>query len=390
MDQQTQQDQKLRLKRFYMSAALYSMWSIMTISAYQFDMINTPVSHLWFTGVGVLLTAFAFWVVFASGFNLRFNEPSLTLFQCTIGLAWLMVFMAIVPEWRDLLISVFLIGLMFGIFQLNAMQFITLAVFAFCGSMGIIGYDLITGSNLMTPAELIFRAVVISCLLAWCAYFGNHVGSLRARLNARNQSLQELLTEVTLLAERDHLTQAYNRRSIIDSLGKLRDAALRYQEQFSIVILDIDFFKQVNDRFGHLTGDEILAAVADRMRSELRMLDELSPVIEPRMLGRYGGEEFIIILPRTDLAGAEQCAERIRHSTVSHRFHKDMTISLSAGVAMFSAGESIDDVLRRADEALYTAKENGRNCVHAIAVDGDVQKPSRPGVVNLADYQQDH
>ncbi|MEO0576504.1 MAG: GGDEF domain-containing protein [Pseudomonadota bacterium] len=389
MSQNVRQDQRLRLKRFYMSAALYSMWAAMTIGAHFFQMISTPTLHLWITGLGVASTTLAFWVVLSTGYNLRFKDPSLTLFQCTIGLGWLMAFMMIVPEWRDLLISVFLIGLMFGIFQLQARQFMGLAVFAFVGYMGLTAYDLWTGSHLMTPTELIFRAVVVSCLLAWCAYFGNHVGALRARLTARNQSLQELLREVTLLAERDHLTQAYNRRSIIDNLGKLREAAIRYGECFSIVILDIDFFKQVNDRFGHLTGDEILAAVADRIRSELRMLDELSPVVEPRMLGRYGGEEFILILPRTHLSGAEQCAERIRHSTVSHSFHNDMTISVSAGVAAFEAGESIDDLLRRADKGLYAAKANGRNCVHAIAADDNI-KAMQSDVVSLADYQQDN
>lgn len=378
----------MRLQRFYMSAALYGMWAAMTITAYLLDMISTTPANLWSTGIGVLLTVTALWGVFTSGLNLRFKDPSLTFFQCAIGLTWLLVFMLVVPEWRDLLISVFLIGLMFGIFQLSARQFLMLAAFAFTGFASLSAYNVVVGNPYMDTANLLFRVAVVGFLLVWCAYFANHVSELRTRLNNRNDSLQELLSEVTMLAERDHLTQAYNRRSIIDSLGRLRDTALRYGNGFSIVILDIDFFKQVNDKFGHLTGDEILAAVADRMRSELRMLDELTPLEQSRILGRYGGEEFIIILPHTDLDGAEQCAERIRHSTASHRFHKDMAISLSAGVATYGGQESIDSLLRRADEALYMAKENGRNCVYAIEIDRSELAGSSE-VVNLADYQQE-
>ena len=386
-DSNQQAAQKLRMQRFSMSVSLYSIWVVMTAGAYLFDMISTPPAVLWIMGAGVAITVLAFWACFHSNLNLRLAEPSMTFLQCVVGLTWLMVFMFWVPEWRDLLISVYLIVLMFGTFQLSAREFSALAFISFSGYLVMTGIDLTIGSGYHTSGELIFRSLVVGSLLVWCAYFGNHVGALRERLHARNSSLTEVLAEVTHLAERDHLTQAYNRRSIIDTLGTLRETALRYGETFSIVIVDIDFFKEINDRFGHLTGDQVLADFASRMRSELRLLDEMSPVVEARRLGRYGGEEFILMLPRTSLEGARQCAERIRLSTVSHAFGKDLRITISAGAAEYRSAESIDSLLRRADRALYQAKADGRNTVHAMSAD---QRSVRNNeVVNIADYKPD-
>lgn len=360
----------------------------MTLSAYAFGMIETPVTALWTMGVGVVLTVLAFWGCIYSNLNLRLNEPSMTFLQCVVGLTWLMVFMYWVPEWRDILISVYLIVLMFGTFQLNAREFSALAFIAFSGYLIMTGIDLTIGSGHERSIQSIFRAAVVGSLLVWCAYFGNHVSSLRERLLTRNNRLNEVLTEMTQLAERDHLTQAYNRRSIIDSLASLREGALRYGEMFSIVIVDIDYFKQINDRFGHLTGDQVLADFASRLRSELRLLDEVSPVVDPRKLGRYGGEEFILILPRTDLAGAEQCAERVRQVTVAHGFGKDLRITISAGVAQYHAAESIESLLRRADQALYAAKDAGRNTVQSLVANAESGvSRSSPDVVQLADYK---
>ena len=201
--------------------------------------------------------------------------------------------------------------------------------------------------------------------------------------------VEDMVREVSHLAERDDLTQAFNRRSIIDTLGRLREGALRYGEPFSIVIVDLDFFKQVNDRFGHMVGDRVLADFSNRIRAELRLLDEIEPVVDDRRLGRYGGEEFILILPRTRRGGARQCAERVRRVTAAHGFGSGISITVSAGVAEFSGTESIDTLLRRADMALYAAKAAGRNVVHAIAAAGSATRDASSDVVRLADYKNE-
>ena len=383
--------QRLRMQRFMMSVSLYALWAVTTLAAWLTGVIDAPTPALVALGIGVLATIIGFWALLATGTNLRFADPSLTLAQCALGLTWLMLLMYVVPQWRDLLLAVFLIVLMFGTFQLRPRQFVGLSLAAFAGYIAMSGIDLVLGYGNDTPSTLLFRGVVVGCLMIWCAYFGIHVGALRDRLSSRNARLEEMVREVTHLAERDDLTQAYNRRSIVDTLARLREAAVRYGEPFSIVIVDLDYFKEVNDRFGHMVGDRVLTDFAARVRAELRLLDEVEPVVDDRRLGRYGGEEFILMLPRTRISGAQRCAERVRQVTAAHGFGDGISVTVSAGVAEFDNAESVDALLRRADMALYAAKSSGRNAVRAIAADGTAPKPrdGDGGVVQFADYKPD-
>ncbi len=381
--------QRLRMQRFGMSVSLYLLWAILTIAAWLAGLIVFQLPIAVGMGAGVIATVLGFWLMFATGANLRFRDPSLTLAQCAIGLVWLMLLMYVVPEWRDLLLAVFLIVLMFGTFQLRPRQFVALSFAAFAGYVTMSGIDLAVGFGNETAARWLFRCAVVGSLMVWCAYFGIQLGTLRDKLFKRNEQLEEMVREVSHLAERDDLTQAFNRRAIIETLGRLREGALRYGEPFSIIIVDLDFFKQVNDRFGHMVGDRVLADFSNRIRAELRLLDEIEPVADDRRLGRYGGEEFILILPRTRMAGAEQCAERVRRVTAGHGFGGGISITVSAGVAQYAGAESIETLLRRADMALYAAKAAGRNVVRAIAADGAADDGDPSGVVRLADYKND-
>lgn len=377
------------MQRFLLSVSLYALWGILTGAAWLGGVIEIPTPVALGMGVGVVASILGFWLMFATGANLRFRDPSLTLAQCALGLTWLMLLMYVVPEWRDLLLAVFLIVLMFGTFQLRPRQFVALSFAAFAGYVTMSGIDLAFGFGNESAERWLFRSAVVGCLLVWCAYFSIQLGALRDELFKRNGQLEDMVREVSHLAERDDLTQAYNRRSIIETLGRLREGALRYGEPFSVVIVDLDYFKQVNDRFGHMVGDRVLADFSNRVRAELRLLDEIEPVVDDRRLGRYGGEEFILILPRTRLGGAEQCAERVRRVTAAHGFGSGISITVSAGVAAFSGAESIDTLLRRADMALYAAKAGGRNAVHAIAADGSGTRGASSDVVRLADYKHE-
>ena len=160
------------------------------------------------------------------------------------------------------------------------------------------------------------------------------------------------------LANFDSLTGLYNRRSILRKLGEQLKYARRYREELSLIMLDIDHFKKVNDQYGHLTGDEVLAEVATLIRQNIRVVDAA---------GRYGGEEFIIILPKTDLSSALVIAERIR-KTIEATEMKDFEgkvfgITVSQGLSSWKPGDDEYSLISCADDALYGAKENGRNRV---------------------------
>ena len=163
------------------------------------------------------------------------------------------------------------------------------------------------------------------------------------------------------LANFDSLTGLYNRRAILDKLHELINLVNRYKEDFSLSMLDIDHFKKVNDHYGHLTGDEVLEEIAVLIRRNIRETD---------IVGRYGGEEFIIILPKTNLSSAWVVAERLR-SIIEKTEMKDsvgnvFAITVSQGLVGWERDEDAASLISRADEALYKAKEKGRNRVQIL------------------------
>jgi diguanylate cyclase (GGDEF)-like protein len=174
----------------------------------------------------------------------------------------------------------------------------------------------------------------------------------------RLEQLVEVRTrELQVLASTDELTGILNRRRILEVAAEECQRVARYPETLCFAMFDIDHFKLINDRFGHSVGDRALRLVAAAARSQLRLQDRM---------GRYGGEEFLIVFPETSLEGAERVTERVRAAIEalgldegSHR----ATLTVSAGVAEVARGESLDDVLRRVDAAMYLAKASGRNQV---------------------------
>lgn len=159
------------------------------------------------------------------------------------------------------------------------------------------------------------------------------------------------------LSQTDMLTQIPNRTHIDKMLLREHERARRYKHSFSIIMIDLDHFKLVNDELGHLTGDRILVAMAQIFVRSLRNFD---------MVGRWGGEEFLILCPETDEAAAKLVAERIRQAVKEFTFVTARVHTISAGVAMQREGETPDEFLRRADAALYSAKRDGRDCVRPI------------------------
>lgn len=157
----------------------------------------------------------------------------------------------------------------------------------------------------------------------------------------------------------DALTGAGNRICLDNVLAREFELATRYKQPLSVLMIDIDHFKQVNDNHGHSAGDKVLRAVADTLSETCRCAD---------MVFRYGGEEFAVVLNKTDLSGARIIAERLR-STIAELSciydNKAIPITISVGVATMRADEKKDELIKRADEALYEAKRNGRNQVKA-------------------------
>jgi diguanylate cyclase (GGDEF)-like protein len=185
---------------------------------------------------------------------------------------------------------------------------------------------------------------------------------LEARVAERTLELQQVNQNLEALASIDPLTGASNRRHFLKQARSEIGRAKRQGLPLSVIMLDIDFFKSVNDRFGHEAGDKVLVALAATIRATLRAGD---------IFARLGGEEFIVMLPGQGLPEASQMAERLRVLIAQNEVPGcPARITVSAGLAGLESGaEEIDDLLRRADEGLYRAKNQGRNqvCLGQVA-----------------------
>jgi len=154
----------------------------------------------------------------------------------------------------------------------------------------------------------------------------------------------------------DPLTQVYNKKGILNFLEKFLANFVRYKkEPFSVLMLDIDYFKKINDTYGHLAGDFVLKEFVKIIRDKIRSSD---------ILGRFGGEEFVLILPNTKVSGALKLAQRIKDEVENHLFEygKDkIKFTTSIGITSSSLNDNVETLLERVDEALYDAKKKGRN-----------------------------
>lgn len=181
---------------------------------------------------------------------------------------------------------------------------------------------------------------------------------IHLELKHTQDQLRRCLKELEKLAITDSLTQIGNRRHILGLAQQEFNRAFRYHRVFSLLIFDIDYFKQVNDTYGHSVGDQVLKTISKTVLYSLRKVD---------YFGRWGGEEFLVILPEIEGKRAIHVAERLREciaQTVIHIKEQSLQVTVSVGVASYQLeDQTIDGILQRADQALYHAKNQGRNQV---------------------------
>jgi diguanylate cyclase (GGDEF)-like protein len=185
---------------------------------------------------------------------------------------------------------------------------------------------------------------------------GAHETIFREWANYLTPAIAKLMDNELLLsmAFRDGLTGLLNYRAFSETLMTECERARRYQTTFSLMMIDVDHFKRVNDEHGHQAGDMVLSSLAGRFVSRLRKSD---------MVFRYGGEEFMVILPQTGLYKASGLAERLRAVVEKMTFPGDLSITISAGVGQYQDGRTPSDLVKQVDTGLYLAKGKGRNRV---------------------------
>ncbi|MFL0797570.1 MAG: diguanylate cyclase [Cellvibrionaceae bacterium] len=181
------------------------------------------------------------------------------------------------------------------------------------------------------------------------------------RISHSQARMEELISELTLLSQQDSLTRLSNRRNLLQRADQAWQLMVREGGDFAVIMMDVDYFKSYNDAYGHVAGDECLVNVSEVIRECISRESDLA--------GRYGGEEFIFVLPGTDVVGAVGVAEKLRqailNSEMKNKGAPDGRLTASFGVATKRCVEDADmlSLINKADEFLYRAKAKGRNCV---------------------------
>jgi diguanylate cyclase len=286
----------------------------------------------------------------------RFEDHYLTVFQVVGHVAIQLGFLLAMPE-----IGYAFLNVLFLIFGIAALRMTPLqaAIAWTLTVLGVAPIFLLTripiGMPVETAAERLAAAACFVLTIGQCAFVGLYGDSLRKKLYNRGVELNEAYKRIEELAELDELTGSFNRRCIMRMLDDEIARAHRSKTPCSIALIDLDWFKRINDAYGHPTGDEVLRAFAITMFANIRHIDRF---------GRYGGEEFLLVLPDTPHDGAARILDRLRAIIADldwSAFSPGMQVTISAGVATLNPNETPDTFLARADRALYAAKAQGRN-----------------------------
>ncbi|WP_300656911.1 diguanylate cyclase [Pseudomonas sp.] len=351
--------QRLLLKRFGMATASYALTGLLCWIAVFNDLFRTSIpTVLLLTGLASL-SQLAFLGLFLSGLNLRVRDPSLTEAQVLVALFWLTVLLGMFANGRGALLVIYVLILLFGVFQLPPRVFARCAVIAFFGFAGLNLYEAYLYQ--LDDARLaILQVSVLGGVMLWLSLFASYVQAMRQRMRQRRFALQAhqdtlrgMMRQLEDLVATDELTGLFNRRHFL-RFANAELTNLRAGSQHGLALIDLDHFKRVNDAHGHAAGDRVLQTFATVAQSCLRDGD---------IIARYGGEEFVLLLPNTQADQFTACCERLREAfnQAEPLGIKVDTLSLSIGMTLLTMHDDLDEALQRADQALYRAKRSGRN-----------------------------
>lgn len=292
--------------------------------------------------------------------NDRFKDPYLTVPLSIVSIIVQIGAIYLVPQIGFYFISIIFVVLGFAALRMSARQ--TGIVWS-AATLGLALLFLMTDKPIGIPmATATERALALVCFvsaLGRCASAGLYGSSMRELLYRRSNNLAAANARIEELAQLDELTGALNRRYIMKCLNDEIAKAQRNATTCCIAIIDLDHFKRINDHFGHPVGDEVLRAFAISVFANIRTIDRF---------GRQGGEEFLLILPDTDIDLAIQTLDRLRSLITELNWSaiaQDLTLTISAGISAIRPNDTPEDILARADLALYRAKDTGRDRVVA-------------------------
>lgn len=314
----------------------------------------------WLT-LTALVTTGVFYALMRSGLNQRFSDPALTEWQGTSVILFLAWGYLIGGPGRPLALLLLMVILLFSMFTNTPRQLFRACVLAglsFGSAMACVAWE--ARAELNAAAMQLVYACVLLLALSTVSLLIHQMHQLRRQAQVRQHELAEALDRIRDLATHDELTGLINRRRMQELMHTEKHRTVRSGRGFCLAMIDIDHFKRVNDRLGHVAGDEVLARVAGTIAAGLRETD---------IVARWGGEEFLVMFTDTDEDTAERVLLRIQASlaqTCVTEADASLRVTFSAGVGNHLRDETLTRTIDRADRALYAAKAAGRNrVVHA-------------------------
>lgn len=287
----------------------------------------------------------------------RREDPQLVAWQMGYAVLTQILGVALAPQLAAVFIGTVSIVFAFGSLRIELRTALLTWFITFVGVGAVLVLPLHPSLGMVNPTRFEVALLCVSfALIALRTMLLGHYGSaMRMRLYRVNWALGRAKHDAELLAASDALTGALSRRAILPLIERSVKRAARTGVPACVAMIDLDWFKSINDRFGHLVGDEVLRRVVELIRVCTRECDAI---------GRYGGEEFVLLMQGTDQSGGTRLVERIRGAVSAADFSDiapGLKVSVSCGLAGVRSNDTVDAVLTRADEALYKAKRGGRN-----------------------------
>jgi diguanylate cyclase len=349
----TEHKQRLRLARSLGAMGVYAVCLLLELAAVGYGLAKA--SHVAMLTAVISLGLLVFYIALRSGWSQRMKDPALTMPQMVFSMLSLMLAYGINPRLHGVVPMLMALVLVFGAFILppqRCRQLGWLSVAALAS--GIVG-AVITGREVFEFRVQAFDLLFCALVLPTIANLAGQLSALRSQQQRQKHELRAALEQVRQLATHDELTGLPNRRQAQELLAHEERKALRGQASVCCCLIDIDYFKQVNDTKGHHAGDLALQLFSRTLGSALRAGD---------VLARWGGEEFMLLMPSTTLAEATQVMARLRERCADARHwvqQPDLQVTFSAGLSALVAGEPSQQLVARADAALYKAKRQGRD-----------------------------
>lgn len=357
----TERRQRVRVTRSLLAGCMclvISAFFLYGLSVPEFGLNRTAVYAL-VAWMGLLVSGFYLFI--RSGLNLRLAEPSAAAPQIVSAIITIAVCYALANSLRGATLMLVQLALLFGMFDLSPRQMQRLGWL----TVTLLGCTMF-GLWLWRPERYaleqeVVHFIVVATSVPGLMFLAGQITRLRQRLQSQKQELAQAVVRIQELATRDELTQLYNRRHMRELIAEHGKRVRRRAEVCSIALIDLDHFKEVNDTHGHGVGDETLAGFARRAQAALRETD---------VIGRWGGEEFLVLFPGTRLAQAEHALKRLRTCLQADGVSgtvPQLRVTFSAGVTEYGSEEDDDTVIERIDRALYEAKSAGRDRIEIHA-----------------------